>query len=142
MPFEFLKTSGLICKFRGRHRHVSLAKRCEFRCHDCGNIIKLRDHEWNECLCQLCGNVRNLDHAWDGCVCTRCGSTRHRIVWDEETCVNCLGSGDFITYSHAHEGERCQACEGSGHFVTQVRCEDCHQRFPEPTRNIEKWLLV
>ena len=50
-------------------------------------------HEWDGCMCNRCGDTRDMNHCWVGCVCERCKKSNHDMGeihgGFKPTCLKC-----------------------------------------------------
>ena len=44
------------------------------------HLQTLCDHNWNGCMCKLCGVIRDEQHHLSNCRCTVCGKVLHHFV--------------------------------------------------------------
>ncbi len=64
---------GLRCTFG--HNWTSLS--CSIACRRCGKI-KDAWHQWEGCLCKICGAS---NHRWNAYGCVKCGKSRRQKYW-------------------------------------------------------------
>ena len=96
-------------------------------CTVCGEIRSDR-HQWDGCRCTICGAVRDEGHDWDGCICQRCGRDRH--LWDDGICRKCgeICYHSWVTVYEDNYGEMDYSSYGGGveeYVVTLSKCCLC-----------------
>jgi hypothetical protein len=70
-------------------------------------------HDWDGCICKICGKYRGPYHSWEGCKCKTCGQKRDQDhVWDGCKCKIC---GKLI--------EENPAIDNTYAFVSELRRE-------------------
>lgn len=93
-------------------------------CPVCFDFDEDRTHEWNGCICRLCGKCnfspKEADHLWAGCKCTKCGKTRDK---DHEWLRGCCCRKCGKRHNYVTSDEPC------GEYVASIeRCSICGDR--------------
>ncbi|MCL2002938.1 MAG: hypothetical protein FWG72_02905 [Oscillospiraceae bacterium] len=96
---------GCKCKNCGseKHDHRYAPDKCRYVCSKCGDSPALEKHDWNKCICRVCGKQLGLSdyshHTWESVSgvcgkerCSVCGLENDSALvhnWNKCTCLTC-----------------------------------------------------